>query len=147
MKSFPYQPFEVTYNRGTEIPLIDANIQHSSVFHKIGGDTQSRKDPSLTILQHYISEGWNLPIHPKLSEGKRNLKWNSTLSMAYSLLICSTGINWIFSLLRHLLIPDSKETYHLQHCRNLPSLSGSMVDPSYWDLTRSLLQFQEFLNL
>ena len=81
-RSFPYQPFNVTYRKGVEIPLADAlscvtllpmeeggiklpiitvnlvtvNIPYSSnELDNIHEDT--RKDPTIKILMHYISTG------------------------------------------------------------------------------------------
>ena len=83
VRSFPYQPFDVQYCRGTEIPLADAlsrvtplpteedgiqlpiiavneitaNIPCSSNdLDQIREET--RKDPMLKLLMHYIAEGW-----------------------------------------------------------------------------------------
>ena len=83
MRSFPYQPFDVQYRRGKEIPLADAlsrvtptpveedgiqlpivavnlitsNIPvSSSEFDLICGE--SAKDPTLILLRHYIHMGW-----------------------------------------------------------------------------------------
>ena len=83
VRSFPYQPFDVQYHRGTEIPLADAlsrvtllpmeedgiqlpiivvneitaNIPCSSNdLDQICEET--RKDPTLKLLMHYIAEGW-----------------------------------------------------------------------------------------
>ena len=83
VRSFPYQPFNVQYRKGVEIPLADAlsrvtplsmkedgtqlliimvnlvtaNIPYSSNeldnIHK-----ETRKDPTIKILMHYISVGW-----------------------------------------------------------------------------------------
>ena len=79
VRSFPYQPFDVQYCKGTEIPLADAlsrvteddgiqlpiiavnditaNIPCSSNdLDQIHEET--RKDPTLKLLMHYIAEGW-----------------------------------------------------------------------------------------
>ena len=83
VRSFPYQPFDVRYHKGVEIPLADAlsrvtplpmeedgiqlpiiavnqvmaNIPYSSnELDQICGET--RKDPTLKLLMHYISDGW-----------------------------------------------------------------------------------------
>ena len=83
VRSFPYQPFNVRYRKGMEIPLADAlsrvtplsmeedgiklpiiavsqvtaNIPYSSnELEKIHEKT--RKDPTLKLLMHYISVGW-----------------------------------------------------------------------------------------
>ena len=83
VRSFPYQPFDVQYRKGTEIPLADAlskvtplpteedgiqlpiiavneitaNIPCSSNdLDQIREET--RKDPMLKLLMRYIAEGW-----------------------------------------------------------------------------------------
>ena len=83
MRSFPYQPFDVHYRRGKEIPLVDAlsrvsptpveedgiqlpivavnlitsNIPVSSTEIELIHE-ESSKDPTLTLLRHYIHMGW-----------------------------------------------------------------------------------------
>ena len=83
VRSFPHQPFNVRYRKGVEIPLADAlsrvtplpmeedgiqlpiiavnlvtvNIPYSSneltIIHE-----ETRKDPTIKLLMHYISTGW-----------------------------------------------------------------------------------------
>ena len=83
VRSFPYQPFDVHYRRGKEIPLADAlsrvsptpveedgiqlpivavnlitsNIPVSSTEIELIHE-ESSKDPTLTLLRHYIHMGW-----------------------------------------------------------------------------------------
>ena len=83
VRSFPYQPFNVRYRKGVEIPLVDAlsrltplpmeedgiqlpiiavnqviaNIPYSSnELNQICEETM--KDPTLKLLVHYISIEW-----------------------------------------------------------------------------------------
>ena len=83
VRSFPYQPFDVQYKRGKEIPLADALSQvsptpveedgiqlpivavnlitssvpvSSSEIDLIHGETA--RDPTLNLLRHYIHVGW-----------------------------------------------------------------------------------------
>ena len=74
VRSFPYQSFHIRYSKGVEIPLADAlsrvtplpiiavnqvtvNIPCSSNdLDQIHVET--RKDPTLNLLIHYISNGW-----------------------------------------------------------------------------------------
>ena len=83
VKSFPYQPFNIQYRKGVEIPLADAlscvtslpmeedgiqlpiiavnlvttNIPYSSnELDNICEET--RKDPTVKVWIHYISTGW-----------------------------------------------------------------------------------------
>ena len=83
VRSFPYQPFDVQYRRGTEIPLADAlsrvtplpmeedGIQLPIIaVNKITANIpcssnnldqiheETRKDPTLKLLMHYIAGGW-----------------------------------------------------------------------------------------
>ena len=83
VRSFPIQPFDVRYRKGVEIPLADAlsrvtplpmeedgiqlpiiavnlvtaNIPYSSneldIIHE-----ETRKDPTIKLLMHYINVGW-----------------------------------------------------------------------------------------
>ena len=83
VRSFSYQPFDIRYRKGVEIPLADAlnrvtplsmeedgiqlpiiavnfviaNISYSSneldIIHE-----ETRKDPTFKFLMHYINVGW-----------------------------------------------------------------------------------------
>ena len=83
VRSFPYQPFDVQYKKGVEIPLADAlsrvtptpveedgiqlpivavnlitsNLPVSSTENELIHEETS-KDPTLTLLRHYIHMGW-----------------------------------------------------------------------------------------
>ena len=83
VRGFPYQPFNVRYRKGVEIPLADAlsrvtplpmeedgiqlpiiavnlitvNILYSSNELDIICE-ETRKDPTIKLLMHYISTGW-----------------------------------------------------------------------------------------
>ena len=83
VRSFPYQPFDVQYRKGVEIPLADAlsrvtptpveedgiqlptvavnlitsNIPVSSTEIELICEETS-EDPTLTLLRHYIHMGW-----------------------------------------------------------------------------------------
>ena len=83
VRSFPYQPFKVQYRKGVEIPLADTlsrvtplpmeedgiqlpiimvnlvtgNIPYSS--NKLDNiHEETRKDPTIKVLMHYIGTGW-----------------------------------------------------------------------------------------
>ena len=83
VRSFPYQPFNVVYRKGVEIPLADALSRVTSLPMEEDGtqipiiavnlmttnipyssnelDTiceETRKDPTIKVLMHYISTGW-----------------------------------------------------------------------------------------
>ena len=99
MKSFPYQPFNVHYKKGMEIPLADAlsrvtptpvdedgiqlpivavnlitsNLSVSSAeIELIHGETS--KDPTLTLLRHYIHMGW--PNDHRMLPQELHMFWN-----------------------------------------------------------------------
>ena len=83
VRSLPYQPFDVQYKKGVEIPLADAlsrvtlipveedgiqlpivavnlimsNLPVSSTETELIHEKTS-KDPTLTLLRHYIHMGW-----------------------------------------------------------------------------------------
>ena len=83
VKSFPYQPFDVQYRRGKEIPLADELSRvtptpveedgiHFQLWQLISSPQtipvssseidlihgESAKDPTLNLLRHYIHMGW-----------------------------------------------------------------------------------------
>ena len=99
VRSFPYQPFEVQYRRGKEIPLADAlsrvtptpveedgiqlpivavnlitsNIPvSSSEIDLIHGETA--RDPTLNLLRHYIHMGW--PVDRRMLPQEIHTFWN-----------------------------------------------------------------------
>ena len=99
VRSFPYQPFDVQYRRGKEIPpadmlsrvtptpvekdgiqlpivavnLITSNIPvSSSEIDLICGE--SAKDPTLNLLRHYIHMGW--PIDRRMLPRELHTFWN-----------------------------------------------------------------------
>ena len=99
VRSFPYQPFDVQYRRGKEIPLADAlsrvsptsveedgiqlpivavNLITSSVpvssseIELICGETA--RDPTLNLLRHYIHMGW--PVDRRMLPQEIHTFWN-----------------------------------------------------------------------
>ena len=99
VRSFPYQPFDIRYRKGMEIPLTDtlsrvtplameedgiklpiivvnqvtANIPYSSnELEQIHGET--RKDPTLKLLMYYILVGWPCDQRQLLQE--LHVYWN-----------------------------------------------------------------------
>ena len=99
VRSFPYQPFDVQYRRGKEIPLANAlsrvsptpveedgiqlpivavnlitsNIPvSSSEIDLICGETA--KDPTLNLLRHYIHMGW--PVDRRMLPHEIHTFWN-----------------------------------------------------------------------
>ena len=99
VRSFPYQPFHVRYRKGMEIPLADAlsrvtplpmeedgiklpiiavnqvtaNIPYSSnELEQIHEET--RKDPTLKLLMHYILVGW--PCDQRQLPQELHAYWN-----------------------------------------------------------------------
>ena len=99
VRSFPYQPFDIQYRRGKEIPLADAlsrvtstpveedgiqlpivavnlitsNIPVSSTEIELIHEETS-KDPTLTLLRHYIHMGW--PIDHRMLPQEFHTFWN-----------------------------------------------------------------------
>ena len=99
VRSFPYQPFDVQYRKGMEIPLADAlsrvtptpmeedeiqlpivavnritsNIPVSSTEIELIHEEAS-KDPTLTLLRHYIHMGW--PIDHRMLPQELHTFWN-----------------------------------------------------------------------
>ena len=99
VRSFPYQPFDVQYRKGKEIPpadalsrvtptpveedgiqlpivavnLITSNIPVSSTEIEFICEETS-KDPTLTLLRHYIHMGW--PIDCRMLPQELYTFWN-----------------------------------------------------------------------
>ena len=99
VRSFPNQPFDIQYRRGKEIPLADAlsrvtptpveedgiqlpivavnlitsNIPVSSTEIELIHEETS-KDPTLTLLRHYIRMGW--PIDHRMLPQELHTFWN-----------------------------------------------------------------------
>ena len=125
VRSFPYQPFNVQYRKGVEIPLADAldrvtplhmeedgiqlpiitvnlvtaNIPYSSNELDIICK-ETRKDPTIKILMHYISTGWpcehrRLPqeLHPYWNF-REDLSVNDGLVTKSSRLLVPSTLRW-----------------------------------------------------
>ena len=99
VRSFPYQPFDVQYRRGKEIPpadalsrvtptpveedgiqlpivavnLITSNIPVSSTEIELIHE-ESSKDPTLNLLRHYIHMGW--PVDRRMLPRELHTFWN-----------------------------------------------------------------------
>ena len=99
VRSFPYQPFDVQYKKGAEIPLADAlsrvsptpveedgiqlpivavnlnpsNLPVSSTEIELICEETS-KDPTLTLLRHYIHMGW--PNDHRMLPQELHTFWN-----------------------------------------------------------------------
>ena len=117
VRSFPYQPFDVQYRRGKEIPLADALSQvsptpveedeiqlpivavnlitssvpvSSSEIEMICGETA--RDPTLNLLRHYIHMGWL--VDRRMLPQKIHTFWNyrEDLSMENGLVTKGTRL-------------------------------------------------------
>ena len=99
VRSFPYQPFDIQYRKGVEIPLADAlsrvtptpveedgiqlqivavnlitsNLPVSSTEIELIHEETS-KDPTLTLLRHYIHMGW--PSDHRMLPQELHTFWN-----------------------------------------------------------------------
>ena len=99
VRSFPYQPFDVQYRKGMEIPLADAlsrvtptpveedgihvpivavnlitsNLPVSSTEIELIHEETS-KDPTLTLLRNYIHMGW--PNDRRMLPQELHMFWN-----------------------------------------------------------------------
>ena len=111
VRSLPYQPFDVHYRRGKEIPLADAlsrvsptpveedgiqlpivavnlitsNIPVSSTEIELICEELS-KDPTLTLLRHYIHMGWPIDCRMLPQELHTFWKYREDLSMENGLI-------------------------------------------------------------
>ena len=94
VRSFPYQPFDIQYRKGVEIPLADAlspvevdgiqlpivavnfitsNLPVSSTEIELICEETS-KNPTLTLLRHYIHMGW--PNNCRMLPQELHMFWN-----------------------------------------------------------------------
>ena len=99
VRSFPYQPFDVQYRKGMEVPLADAlsrvtptpveedgiqlpivvvnlimsNLPVSSTEIELIHEETS-KNPTLTLLRHYIHMGW--PVDHRMLPQELHTFWN-----------------------------------------------------------------------
>ena len=111
VRSFPYQPFDVQYKKGMEIPLADAlsrvtptpveedgiqlpivavnlimsNLPVSSTEIELIHEETS-KDPTLTLLRHYIHMGWPNDCRILLQELHTFWNYREDLSMENGLI-------------------------------------------------------------
>ena len=78
VRSFPYQPFDIQYRRGKDIPLADALSRvsptpvSSSEIEMIHGETA--RDMTLNLLRHYIHVGW--PVDRRMLPRELHIFWN-----------------------------------------------------------------------
>ena len=128
VRSFPYQPFDVQYRKGKEIPLADAlsrvtptpveedgiqlpivavnlimsNIPVSSTEIELICEETS-KDPTRTLLKHYIHMGW--PVDHRMLPQELHTFWNyrEDLSMENGLITKGARLLITSTLRRKLL--------------------------------------------
>ena len=128
VRSFPYQPFDVHYRRGKEIPLADAlsrvsptpveedgiqlpivavnlitsNIPVSSTEIELICE-ESSKDPTLPLLRHYIHMEW--PIDHRMLPQELHTFWNyrEDLSMENGLITKGARLIILSTLRRKVL--------------------------------------------
>ena len=130
VRSFPYQPFDIQYRRGKEIPLADAlsrvtptpveedgiqlpivavnlitsNIPVSSseidLIHR-----ESAKDPTLNLLRHYIHMGW--PIDRRMLPCELHTFWNYREDLSME--------NGLITKGARLIIPSTLRRKVLEH--------------------------------
>ena len=122
VRSFPYQPFKVVYRKGVEIPLADtlshvtplpmeeygiqlpiiavnfvtANIPYS--FNELDQiHEETRKDPTVKILMHYINTGW--PYDQRQLPQELHMYWNNREDLSVK--------NGLVTKISRLLIPST----------------------------------------
>ena len=133
VRSFPYQPFDVHYRRGKEIPLADAlsrvsptpveedgiqlpivavnlitsNIPVSSTEIELIHE-ESSKDPTLTLLRHYIHMGW--PIDHRILPQELHTFWNYRVDLSMENGLITKGARLIIpSTLRRKVLEQIHE--------------------------------------
>ena len=141
VRSFPYQPFDIQYRRGKEIPLADvlsrvtptpveedgiqlpivavnlitSNIPvSSSEIDLIHGE--SAKDPTLNLLRHYIHMGW--PIDRRMLPHELHTFWNyrEDLSMENGLITKGARLTIPSTLRRKVLEQIHEEHLGIEKC-------------------------------
>ena len=141
VRSFPYQPFDIQYRRGKEIPLADAlsrvtptpveedgiqlpivavnlitsNIPVSSTDIELICEETS-KDPTLTLLRHYIHMGW--PFDHRMFSQELHTFWNyrEDLSMENGLIIKGARLIIPSTLRRKVLEQIHKGHLGIEKC-------------------------------
>ena len=130
VRSFPYQPFDVQYRRGKEIPLADtlsrvtptpveedgiqlpivavnlitSNVPvSSSEIDLIHGETA--KDPTLNLLRHYIHMGW--PVDRRMLPHEIHTFWNYREDLSME--------NGLITKGARLIIPSTLRQKVLEH--------------------------------
>ena len=122
VRRFPYQPFDIQYRKGVEIPLADAlsrvtltpveedgiqlpivavnlimsNIPVSSTETELIHEETS-KDPTLTLLRHYTHMGW--PIDHRMLPQELHMFWNYREDLSME--------NGLITKVARLLIPST----------------------------------------
>ena len=128
VRSFPYQPFDIQYRKGVEIPLADAlsrviptpveedgiqfpivavnlimsNLPVSSTEIELIHEETS-KDPTLTLLRHYIHMAW--PNNHRMLPQELHMFWNyrEDLSMENGLITKGARLLIPFTLRKKVL--------------------------------------------
>ena len=133
VRSFPYQLFDVQYRRGKEIPLADAlsrvtptpveedgiqlpivavnlitsNIPVSSTEIKLIHEETS-KDPTLTLLRHYIHMGW--PCDHRMLPQELHAFWNYREDLSMEIRLITKGVRLMIpSTLRRKVLEQIHE--------------------------------------
>ena len=133
VRNFPYQPFDVHYRRGKEIPLVDALSRVSPTPAEEDGiqlpivavnlitsnlpvtsteieliHEESSKDPTLTLLRHSIHMGW--PIDCRMLPQELHTCWNYREDLSMENRLITKGARLIIpSTLRRKVLEQMHE--------------------------------------
>ena len=137
VRSFPYQPFDVHYRKGKDIPLADtlsrvtptpveedgiqlpivavnlitSNITVSSTEIELIHEETS-KDPTLTLLRHYIHMGWPIDCR-MLPQEHKNTFWNYREDLSMENGLITKGARLLIPSLRRRKVLEQIHEGHL----------------------------------
>ena len=169
VRSFPYQPFDVQYKKGMEIPLADmlsrvtptpveedgiqlpivavnliiSNLPVSSTEIELIHEETS-KDPTLTLLRHYIHMGW--PNDHRMLPQDLHMFWNYREDLSMEDRLVTKGARLLIpSTLRKKVLEQIHEG-HLGIEKCMLKARDSVFWPGISNDTRETVENVEFVK-
>ena len=175
IRSFPYQPFDVWYRKGMEIPLADAlsrvtptpveedgiqlpivavnlitsNFPVSSTEIELICEEKS-KDPTLTLLRHYIHMGW--PNDHRMLPHELHTFWNCREDLSMENRLITKGARLLIpSMLRKKVLEHMMDIWVLKNaCSKQETLYSGQAFPmtsvKLWENVEFVGQVPKQLN-